>query len=64
MTFAIRESRFARVLHRVRALYYTIYIVVGMTMMNMAEYGIQWSEQPQNVNFEPIIRGLNSDIFD
>ena len=56
MTFAIRESRFARVLHRVRALYYTIYIVVGMTMMNMAEYGIQWSEQPQNVNFEPIIR--------
>ena len=32
--------------------------------MNMAEYGSQWSQQPENVNFEPIIRGLKSDIFD
>ena len=26
--------------------------------MNMAEYGARQSEQPQNINFEPIIRGL------
>ena len=26
--------------------------------MNMAEYGSQRSENPMNVNFEPIIRGL------
>ena len=32
--------------------------------MNMAEYGSQRSEQPQNVNFEPTIRGLRNDIFD
>ena len=32
--------------------------------MKMAEYGSQQSEQPQNVNFEPIIRGLKSDIFE
>ena len=31
--------------------------------MNIAEYGSQRSEQPQNVNFEPIIRGLENDIF-
>ena len=31
--------------------------------MNMIEYGSQRSEQPENVNFEPIIRGLKSDIF-
>ena len=23
----------------------------------------QWSEQPKNVNFEPILRGLENDIF-
>ena len=40
-----------------------IYIVVEVTM-NMAEYGSRRSQQPANVNFEPIIRGLKSDIFD
>ena len=40
-----------------------IYIVVDVTM-NMAEYGGQRSQQPANVNFEPIIRGLQSDIFE
>ena len=29
-----------------------------------AEYGSQQSDQPENVNFEPIIRGLKSDIFE
>ena len=28
--------------------------------MNMAKYG---SRRPENVNFEPIIRGLKSDIY-
>ena len=32
--------------------------------MNMAEYGSRRSEQPQNVNFEPIIKGFKNDIFD
>ena len=32
--------------------------------MNMAEYGGQRSQQPANVNFEPIIRGLKNDNFD
>ena len=32
--------------------------------MNMAEYGSQQSEKPQNVKFEPIIRGFRNDIFD
>ena len=45
-----------------RALYY-VYMVVEVTM-NMAEYGSRRSEQPQNVDFEPFIRGLKSDIFD
>ena len=40
-----------------------IYIVVEVTF-NRAEYGSQRSDQPETVNFEPIIRGLNSDIFD
>ena len=31
------------------------------TAMNMAEYGSRQSEQPQKVNFEPIIRGLKSE---
>ena len=26
-------------------------------------YGSQRSEQPQNINFEPMIRGLKGDIF-
>ena len=37
--------------------------VVEVTM-NMAEYGSQQSNQPENVNFEAIIRGFKSDIFD
>ena len=35
--------------------------------MNMANYGSRRrrrSQQPENVNFEPIIIGLKSDIFD
>ena len=32
--------------------------------MNMADYDSHRSKQPQNVNFEPIIRGLKIDIFD
>ena len=32
--------------------------------MNMAASGSQRPEQPENVNFEPNIRGLKSDIFD
>ena len=34
-----------------------VYIVVEVTL-NRAEYGSQWSDQPESVNFEPIIRGL------
>ena len=41
---------------------YNLFIVVEVTM-NVAEYGSQRSDQPENVNFEPIIRGLKSDIF-
>ena len=37
--------------------------VVRVTM-NMAKYGNQRSQQPQNVHFETIIRKLKSDIFD
>ena len=40
-----------------------IYAEVEVTM-NMAKYGSQRSQQPDDVNFEPIIRGLKSDIFD
>ena len=32
--------------------------------MNMAEYGSKRSDQPENVNFEPILRGLKNDNFD
>ena len=32
--------------------------------LNGAEYGSQPSDQPENVNFAPIIRGLRIDIFD
>ena len=32
--------------------------------MIMAEYGSRRSKQPENVNFEPTIRGLKIDIFD
>ena len=32
--------------------------------MYMAKYGSQQSQQPKNVNFEPTVRGLKSDIFD
>ena len=51
-----------RVLHKVRVLNY-VYIVVEKTL-DRAEYGSQQSDQPENVNFEPIITGLKSDIFD
>ena len=44
------------------ALYY-LYIVVEVTL-NTAEYGSQRSDQPENVSFEPTIRGLRCDIFD
>ena len=37
-------------------------LVVEVTL-NRAEYGSHWSDQPENVNFEPI-RGLKSDFFD
>ena len=40
-----------------------MYMVVEVTL-NTAEYGSQRLDQPENVNFEPIIRGLKSDIFD
>ena len=40
-----------------------LYIVVEVTM-NMAKYGSRRSQQPENVNFEPIIKGLKSDVFD
>ena len=36
--------------------------VVKVTQ-NRAEYGSQRSDQPENVNFEPIIRGLEKEIF-
>ena len=36
--------------------------VVEVTM-NMAEYGSQRSELPENANFEPIIKGLKRDNF-
>ena len=32
--------------------------------MNIAEYGSRRSQQPKNVNFEPIIRRLKIDLFD
>ena len=32
--------------------------------MNRAEYGRQQLDQLENINFEPITRGLKSDIFD
>ena len=51
-----------RVLHIVWALYY-VYIVVEVTL-NRAKYGSQQSDQPENVNFKPIVWGLKSDIFD
>ena len=40
-----------------------MYLVVEVSM-NMAEYGSQRSDQPEKVNFEPIIRGLKNDNFD
>ena len=32
--------------------------------MTMAKYGRRQSQHHENVNFEPIIRGLKSDILD
>ena len=40
-----------------------VYIVVEATM-NRTEYGSQQLDQPENMNFEPITRGLKSDTFD
>ena len=45
-----------------RPLLFIMYIVVEVTL-NRAEYGSQRSDQPENVNFEPIIRGLNDANF-
>ena len=39
-----------------------IYAEVEVTM-NMAKYGSQRPEQPENVNFEPIIRRLKKRYF-
>ena len=33
-------------------------------MMYRLPYGSRQSQQPENVNFEPIIRGIKSDIFE
>ena len=42
-----------------------MFIVAEVTIiMNMAEYGSQRSDQPEIVNFEPIIIGLKNDNFD
>ena len=41
------------------ALYY-IHIVIDLTLKG-AEHDSQRSEQPENDNFEPIIRGLKND---
>ena len=40
-----------------------MYIVVEVTL-NRPENGSQRSDQPEIVNFEPIIRGLKGDVFD
>ena len=40
-----------------------MYVVVEVTM-DKVEYDSRRSQQPGNVNFEPIIGGLKSDIFD
>ena len=45
------------------SLSFILCIVVEVTL-NRAEYGSQRPDQPENVNFEPITRGLKSDIFD
>ena len=37
--------------------------VVEVTLKRF-EYGSQRSNQPENVNFEPIVGGLKSDFFD
>ena len=42
---------------------YIMYIVVEVTL-NRPENGSQRSDQPEIVNFEPIIRGLKGDVFD
>ena len=44
---------------------FELYIIVVEVTLNRAEYGSQRSDQPENVNFEPIIiRGLKNDNFD
>ena len=42
-----------------------MFIVAEVIMiMNMVENGSQRQDQPENVNFEPIIRGLKNNNFD
>ena len=43
---------------------FELYIIVVEVTLNRAKYGSQRSDQPENVNFEPIKRGLKNDIFD
>ena len=43
---------------------FVTFLVVSPVRLNMVGYSSQRSEQPQNVNFEQMIRGLKSDIFD
>ena len=50
-----------RVLRIISALHY---VWGEYEQLNMAKYGCRRSKQPENVNFEPIIRGLKSDTFD
>ena len=42
---------------------FELYIIVVEVTLNRAEYGSQRSDQPENVNFESILRGLKRDIF-
>ena len=43
---------------------FELYIMVVEVTKNMNEYRSRRSQQPENVNFAPIIRGLRIDIFD
>ena len=51
------KRRFAHSLNFILCIYSSVII-------NMAKYGSRRSQLPENVNFEPIIRGLKSDLFD
>ena len=41
-----------------------MYIIIVEVIMNMSEYGSWRPEQRMDVNFQPIIRALKSDILD